>query len=85
MKVLDFAANTYGQMTDGFIREDLKSLRKAVSSTNDEKDILKKIRRKETLSVCIDKLGWKGKLQQERLRVDQFRHECVQRYPLFLY
>ena len=45
VKVLDFAANTYGQMTDGFIREDLKSLRKAVSSTNDEKDILKKIRR----------------------------------------
>ena len=39
VKVLDFAANTYGQMTDGFIREDLKSLRKAVSSTNDEKDI----------------------------------------------
>ncbi len=37
VKVLDFAANTYGQMTDGFIREDLKSLRKAVSSTNDEK------------------------------------------------
>ena len=35
VKVLDFAANTYGQMTDGFIREDLKSLRKAVSSTND--------------------------------------------------
>lgn len=24
VKVLDFAANTYGQMTDGFIREDLK-------------------------------------------------------------
>ena len=51
VKVLDFAANTYGQMTDGFIREDLKSLRKAVSSTNDEKDILKKIRRKETLGM----------------------------------
>ena len=25
VKVLDFAANTYGQMTDGFIREDLKT------------------------------------------------------------
>ena len=65
VKVLDFAANTYGQMTDGFIREDLKSLRKAVSSTNDEKDILKKIRRKETLgmrridrSVAIEKNTW---------------------------
>ena len=65
VKVLDFAANTYGQMTDGFIREDLKSLRKAVSSTNDEKDILKKIRRKETLgmrridrNVVIEKNTW---------------------------
>ena len=65
VKVLDFAANTYGQMTDGFIREDLKSLRKSVSSTNDEKDILKKIRRKETLgmrridrNVAIEKNTW---------------------------
>ena len=65
VKVLDFAANTYGQMTDGFIREDLKSLRKAVSSTKDEKDILKKIRRKETLgmrridrNVAIEKNTW---------------------------
>ena len=65
VKVMDFAANTYGQMTDGFIREDLKSLRKAVSSTNDEKDILKKIRRKETLgmrridrNVAIEKNTW---------------------------
>ena len=65
VKVLDFAANTYGQITDGFIREDLKSLRKAVSSTNDEKDILKKIRRKETLgmrridrNVAIEKNTW---------------------------
>ena len=65
VKVLDFAANTYGQMTDGFIREDLKSLRKAVSSTNDEKDILKKIRRKETFgmrridrNVAIEKNTW---------------------------
>ena len=49
VKVLDFAANTYGQMTDGFIREDLKSLRKAVSSTNDEKDILKKTITREWL------------------------------------
>lgn len=65
VKVLDFAANTYGQMTDGFIREDLKSLRKAVSSTMTEKDILKKIRRKETLgmrridrNVAIEKNTW---------------------------
>ena len=77
VKVLDFAANTYGQMTDGFIREDLKSLRKAVSSTNDEKDILKKIRRKETLgmrridrNVAIEKNTWfhLGRTSSEQMR-----------------
>lgn len=64
-KVIDFAARTYLQMTDGFIYEDLKSLRRAVSSTNDEKDNLKKIRRKETLgmrridrNVAIEKNTW---------------------------
>ncbi len=56
VKVLDFAARTFVQMTDGFIQEDLKSLRKAVSSTNEEKDLLKKIRRQETLGMrCIDR------------------------------
>ena len=64
-KVLDFADRTYLQMTDGFIQEDLKSLRKAVSAVNDEKDILKKIRRKETLGMrrinrdlAIEKNTW---------------------------
>ena len=65
VKVLSFADRTYLQMTDGFIREDLKSLRKAVSVTNDEKDVLKKIRRKETLgmrridrNIAIEKNTW---------------------------
>ena len=65
VKVLDFADRTYLQMTDGFIQEDLKSLRKAVSAVNDEKDILKKMRRKETLGMrrinrdlAIEKNTW---------------------------
>lgn len=65
VKVLNFADHTYLQMTDGFVQEDLKSLRKAVSVTNDEKDVLKKIRRKETLgmrridrNVAIEKNTW---------------------------
>lgn len=65
VRVLSFADRTYLQMTDGFIHEDLKSLRKAVSVTNDEKDVLKKIRRKETLgmrridrNIAIEKNTW---------------------------
>lgn len=64
-KTLDFSASIYVQMTDGFIREDLKNLRKAVSATNEEKDNLKKIRRKETLGMrridrnqAIEKNTW---------------------------
>lgn len=65
VKVLDFAENTYMKMTEGFVREDLRSLRKAVSMTNDEKDVLKKVRRKEMLgmrridrNVAIEKNTW---------------------------
>lgn len=65
VKVLDFSMHTYLQVTDGFIREDLKSLRKAVSATDSEKDVLKKIRRKETLgmrridrNIAIEKNTW---------------------------
>lgn len=64
-EVLAFTARIYVQMTDGFIHEDLKSLRKAVAATNDEKDLLKKIRRKEILglrridrNVAIEKNTW---------------------------
>lgn len=42
VKVLGFASAIYLQMTDGFIHEDLKSLRKAVAVTDEEKDKLKK-------------------------------------------
>lgn len=65
VNVLAFASSTYLQMTDGFIREDLRSLRKAVTATDEEKDKLKKIRRKETLgmrridrNVAIEKNTW---------------------------
>lgn len=65
VNVLDFAENTYMKMTDGFMREDLRSLRKAVSMTNDEKDVLKKMRRKEMLgmrridrNIAIEKNTW---------------------------
>lgn len=65
VQVLEFAARTYLQMTDGFVREDLKNLRRAVSSTDDEKDALKKVRRKETLGMrridrylAIEKNTW---------------------------
>lgn len=64
-EVLAFTAGIYVQMTDGFIHEDLKSLRKAVAATNEEKDLLKKVRRKEILgmrridrNVAIEKNTW---------------------------
>lgn len=63
--MLSFTARIYIQMTEGFVNEDLKSLRKAVSATNDEKDMIKKIRRKEMLgmrridrNMAIEKNTW---------------------------
>ena len=46
-----FTNETYRQITDGFINENLKALRKAVNNTDNQKEMLKKIRRKEIL-VC---------------------------------
>lgn len=64
-EVVAFTARMYVQMTDGFIHEDLKSLRKAVGATDEEKDLLKKIRRKEMLgmrridrNIAIEKNTW---------------------------
>lgn len=63
--VLAFTARIYIRMTEGFVHEDLKSLRKAVAETNEEKDLLKKIRRKEMLgmrridrNMAIEKNTW---------------------------
>lgn len=62
---LAYAVETYTLITDGFINEDLKPLRKAERSLINEKAVLKGIRRKETLcfrkiekSVAIEKSTW---------------------------
>lgn len=62
---MDFTIDTYMQITNGFINEDLKSLRKAVNKTNSEKELLKKTRRKEILGLrridnylAIEKNTW---------------------------
>lgn len=62
---MDFTIDAYNKVTNGFIDEDLKSLRKAVSKTNDQKELLKKLRRKEILglrridnNLAIEKNTW---------------------------
>lgn len=62
---VDFAKKTYVKVTDGFINEDLKSLRKAMNATDEEKKMLKKRRRKEIvglrrlpMTVAIEKNTW---------------------------
>lgn len=63
--ILHFSTRIYVQMTDGFIQEDLKNLRKAVIATDEKKELLKKIRRKEMLgmrrierNLAIEKNTW---------------------------
>ena len=52
-----FATDTYKLITEGFVNEDIKKLRKAMSATSAEKEMLKKTRRKEILGLrSIDKL-----------------------------
>ncbi len=62
---VDFSEKTYVKVTDGFIHEDLKSLRKAMNATDEEKKMLKKRRRKEIvglrrlpMTVAIEKNTW---------------------------
>lgn len=62
---MNFTINAYTQMTNGFINEDLRSLRKAVSKTDNEKELLRKSRRKEILglrridnNLAIEKNTW---------------------------
>ena len=53
---MDYVAQLYQQVTDGFINEDLKNLRRADSSLKNKKTELKKIRRKEMIGMRrIDK------------------------------
>lgn len=62
---ITFSEDTYVKVTDGFIHEDLKSLRKAMNATDDQKKMLKKLRRKELLglrripiTIAIEKNTW---------------------------
>ncbi len=62
---LDFAINTYTQITDGFVNDDLRSLRRAENTLRTEKSILKKMRRKEMIGlqridkeIAIEKNTW---------------------------
>ena len=62
---LDFVINTYSQITDGFVNDDLRSLRRADSALRSEKSTLKKMRRKEMVGmqridkdIAIEKNTW---------------------------
>lgn len=62
---VDFTKEEYIRITDGFINEDLKSLRKADMSLRARKPIIKKVRRKEMIGLqrieketAIEKNTW---------------------------
>lgn len=62
---LEFVINIYQQITDGFVNDDLRSLRKADSALRNEKSTLKKMRRKEMVGmqridkeIAIEKNTW---------------------------
>lgn len=62
---INYTEQTYMQVTDGFINEDLKQLKKVMSSTDDQRKMLKKRRRKEILGlrripipIAIEKNTW---------------------------
>lgn len=58
VEMFDFIMNTYTNITDGFINEDLRLLRKAMVKTGEEKQALKKTRRKEIIGLRrIDKFA----------------------------
>ena len=62
---INYTEQAYMQVTDGFINEDLKQLKKVMSSTDDQRKMLKKRRRKEILGlrripipIAIEKNTW---------------------------
>lgn len=62
---INYTEQAYMQVTDGFINEDLKQLKKVMSSTDNQKKMLKKRRRKEILGlrripipIAIEKNTW---------------------------
>ena len=62
---MNYSSSTYKQVTDGFMKEDLKMLRKAMNNTDSQKKNLKKLRRKELLglrkisiNIALEKNTW---------------------------
>ena len=62
---LEFAASTYGSVTEAFAGDDVKALGRADRALEKEKDLLKSIRRKQTLCLrrvpddtAIEKSAW---------------------------
>lgn len=62
---LQFSKDAYVKITDGFINENLKSLKKAAAETDEKRKLLKKRRRKEILglrripiTIAIEKNTW---------------------------
>jgi|GEM_PF-3687439 len=62
---LTFVIDTYTQITDGFVNDDLRTLRRADSALRTEKGALKKMRRKEMVGlqridkdIAIEKNTW---------------------------
>ena len=62
---IDFSKDAYVKMTDGFINEDLKKLKKSLNETDEQRKLLKKRRRKEILglrrvptTIAIEKNTW---------------------------
>ena len=62
---MDFAINNYITITDGFIKEEVKSLKRALNRIQSEKELLKNIRRKEILAlkhidnyIALEKNTW---------------------------
>lgn len=62
---LKFSEEAYVKITDGFINENLKNLRKSISETDEKRKLLKKRRRKEILglrripiTIAIEKNTW---------------------------
>lgn len=63
--MMNFIMSTYTNITNGFINEDLRSLRKAMTQASEEKQTLKKTRRKEIIGLrriekfaAIEKNTW---------------------------
>ena len=51
MASVTFAESTFRQITDGLLKEDIKSLRKAEKALGGEKDLLKRVRRRQMLAM----------------------------------